>query len=797
MLTSWTLLLGQAVAAPAEMVTSFVGNYCLECHSGEESAAGLDWEGFEVSRLLSRGDRPLSKGENHAWEKAVKRLRARQMPPADAARPDETEYVEVLEILEAELDRRAQRNPQPGRTESVRRLTRTEYKNAIRDLLHLDIDVERLLPIDQESHGFDNVTVGDLSPTLLNRYITAAQQISRLAVGSRHRGVGGVNFRIPPDRTQLTHAEGLPLGTRGGGLFKHTFARAGEYEFQIRLTRDRDEYIEGLHGKHDIDLLVDRELVKRFTVEAPQKGKQGYQRDDTLVDANLKVRVHVTAGPHVIGATFPQTSAALREIKRQPFDASYNRHRHPRPEPAIFEIAVTGPLGETADGKTASVAEHVQERETPSRERLLVARPEDPTDRSQAIQCAKTILRPLIRRAYRRPVSDLDLQEPMGFFSAAWESQRFDAAIESALSAVLVNPNFFLRIESEPEGFAPGEAYQVSDVELASRSSFFLWSSIPDVELLNLAQQNRLHKPEVLRNQVRRMLADEKAKSLATNFADQWLYLRNLESFSPDLRLFPDFDDNLRIAMRRETQLLFECVLEEDRSVLDLLRGDFTFLNDRLATHYGIPGVNGNHFRRVELQGNDRRGGLLRHGGVLAVTSYATRTSPTIRGNWVLENLLGTPAPPPPPNVPALKEKTTLANLTIRERLAEHRANPQCASCHNLMDPVGFALENYDAVGRWRDFDGELNIDASGALPDGTDLAGVEDIEAGLLARPEMFVGTLTEKLLTYALGRGVQPTDGPAIREIVRKAAKDNYRLSSIILGIVESVPFQMRQAK
>lgn len=796
LLTSWTLLLGQAVAAPAELVTSFVGNYCLECHSGEEPAAGLDWEDFEVSALLRHADRPLSSSENRAWEKAVKRLRARQMPPADAARPDESEYVEVLEILEAELDRRAKRSPQPGRTESVRRLTRTEYKNAVRDLLHLDIDVERLLPADQESHGFDNVTVGDLSPTLLNRYITAAQQISRMAVGSRPRGVGGVNFRIPPDRTQLTHVEGLPLGTRGGGLFKHTFARAGEYDFQIRLTRDRDEYIEGLHGRHDIDLLIDRELVKRFTVVAPKKGKQGYERDDKLVDANLKVRVHVTAGPHAIGATFPQTSAALREIKRQPFDASYNRHRHPRPEPAIFEIAVTGPLGETADDG-ASVVEDVQERETPSRERLLVARPEDPTDRSQATQCAKRILRPLIRRAYRRPVSEPDLQEPMEFFQAAWEPNRFDVAIESALAAVLVNPNFFLRIESEPEGLAPGKPYQVSDVELASRLSFFLWSSIPDDQLLSLAEESRLQEPEVLRNQVQRMLVDEKAKALATNFADQWLYLRNLESFSPDLRLFPDFDDNLRKAMRRETQLLFECVLEEDRSVLDLLRADFTYLNDRLAKHYGIAGVQGNHFRRVELQGNLRRGGLLRHGSILAVTSYATRTSPTIRGNWVLENLLGTPAPPPPPNVPALKEKTSLADLTIRERLAEHRANPQCASCHNLMDPVGFALENYDAVGRWRDFDGELKIDASGALPDGAELAGVEDIEAGLLARPEMFVGTLTEKLLTYALGRGVEPTDGPAIREIVRKAAEDNYRLSSIIIGIVESVPFQKREAR
>ncbi|MEQ8838655.1 MAG: DUF1592 domain-containing protein, partial [Lacipirellulaceae bacterium] len=429
-------------------------------------------------------------------------------------------------------------------------------------------------------------------------------------------------------------------------------------------------------------------------------------------------------------------------------------------------------------------------------QRLFVTRPNDPSSSMEAAACAERILRSVIRRAYRRPVSEDDLKKPMQFFKETWKPGGFDAGIESALAAVLVNPNFFFRVESEPEEVAAGEPYQVSDVELASRLSFFLWSSIPDDELLDLAEQNRLHEPNVLGDQVRRMLADERATALATNFADQWLYLRNLESFSPDLRRFPDFDDNLRKAMRRETQLLFECVRSEDRSVLDLLQADFTFLNERLAKHYGVPGVRGDYFRRVELEDRYRRGGLLRNGSILAVTSYATRTSPTIRGNWVLENLFGTPAPPPPPNVPALEEKTTLAELTIRERLAEHRANPQCASCHNLMDPLGFALENYDAVGRWRDFEGEGKIDSSGALPDGTELAGVADIEAGLLARPEMFVGTLTEKLLTYALGRGAEPTDGPAIREIVRQAAEEDYRFSSIIMGIVESVPFQMREA-
>jgi hypothetical protein len=776
-------------------VRLFLDTYCVACHQGESAAADLDWDSLDVASLLVPSQPPTASAARAVWEKGVKRLRTRQMPPLDATRPPEAETQAILHILETALDAAARHHPQPGRTESLRRLSRTEYRNAIRDLLALDVDVESLLPVDQESHGFDNVTVGDLSPSLLSRYITAAQQISRIAVGAPRNRLSGVHFRLRPDQSQRAHVDGLPLGTRGGGLFHHTFAESGEYEFQVRLTRDRDEHIEGLNGTHEIDLLLDRKLIQRFTVVAPPRADDGYGRDDTKSDAHLKTRAYVTAGPHAVGATFPRQGASLLEIKRQPFDASFNRHRHPRPEPAIFELAVTGPLETAAVEPIASTVGN--DPRTPSQQRLLIDRPRNPDDHEQALQIAKNILHDVTRRAYRGPVNSADLQTPLKFFRQAWTKHGFDAGIESALAAVLVSPKFLFRVEADPAGVSPGEVYRVSDLELASRLSFFLWSSVPDDPLLTLAAADRLHEPAELRRQVQRMLGDDRAQSLSTNFADQWLYLRNLESFAPDLRLFPDFDDNLRQAFRRETQLLFECIQREDRSVLDLLRADFSYLNERLAKHYGIVGVHGSHFRKVSLGEKTRRGGLLRQGSILAVSSYATRTSPTIRGNWVLKNLLGTAVPPPPPDVPPLAEKTTLADVPIRERLAAHRANPACASCHDLIDPIGFALENYDAVGRWREFDGEDKIDAQGMLPDGTKISGVGDLQAGLLKRPEMFVGTLTEKLLIYALGRGIEPGDGPAVRKIVRQSAEEDYRLSALVWRVVESVPFLMRTAE
>ena len=743
-----------------------VEQHCATCHDGETKKGGLD-----LDRIRSEGVTQ----HPEVWEKVVRRLRARQMPPTERKkRPEESEYKTVLAELESALDTAAGQRPNPGRTETFRRLNRTEYQNAIRDLLALDIDAASLLPKDDVSQGFDNVSVANLSPVLLTRYISAAEKIGRLAVGAP-RPLGGDTFRIPPDVTQEEHVQGLPLGTRGGASIPYTFPRDGEYEIQIRLARDRNEHVEGLRESHELEVLLDRERLKIFTV-TPPKGN-----DHEKVDSHLKLRMAVTAGPHQLGVTFLKNPSSLLETRRQPYQAHFNMHRHPRLGPAIYQISINGPYDSKEPG------------DSPSRQRIFVSRPTRPDEENR---CAEQILSTLMRRAWRRPVSAGDLKKPMEFYRKARADGGFEAGIEAALSAVLVSPEFLFRIEHDPADAASGTAYPVSDLALASRLSFFLWSSIPDDELLTSAERGELHKPEILEKQVRRMLADSRAENLVRNFGEQWLHLRNLESITPDLRLFPDFDDNLRQAFRRETELHFETVLREDRSVLDLLKADYTFLNERLAKHYGIPNVYGSQFRRVALDQESERGGLLRQGSVLAVSSYATRTSPVIRGKWILENLLGTPPPPPLPDVPALKDNTISATLSVRERLSEHRANAACASCHNLMDPIGFSLENFDAVGRWRTLEDGQPVDASGGLPDGSRFTGVVGLEKGLLNRPEVFVGTLTEKLLTFALGRGVEHYDGPAIRKIVRDAQAADYRFSSIIVGLVKSTPFTMRRS-
>jgi len=806
---------------------AFVTQYCADCHDADTKKGELD-----LAAIL-RDDVTAHARE---WEKVARRLRTRQMPPAERKeRPDEKTYEVVLAALESSLDAAAARNPNPGRTETLRRLNRTEYQNAIRDLLALDIDAAALLPKDDAGHGFDNVNVGNLSPTLLDRYISAAQKISRLAVGTPQR-VGGDTFRLPADLTQESHVDGLPPGTRGGVLIRHMFPQEAEYEFQIRLTRDRNDEVEGLREKHELHLLIDRERVATFFVEPPK------DRNFDAVDRHLKVRIPVKAGPHDVGVTFVKNPSSLLETKRQPYNVHFNMHRHPRVGPAIYQVSINGPYDAKGPG------------DTPSRRRIFVAQPgarvSSPAAAQEEEKCAEQIFASLAHRAFRRPVTDADIEKPLALFREARKEKDFDAGIEAGLSAILVSPNFLFRVERDPErngarlssaaarsnvNTAAAEdsraptAYRISDLELASRLSFFLWSSIPDDELLAVAERGDLHKPAVLEKQTRRMLADPRAKSLASNFAGQWLYLRNLDSFTPDLRLFPDFDDNLRQALRQETELFFEHILREDRSVLEMLKADYTFLNERLAKHYGIPGVYGSHFRRVvtaprssrrkeaqtELGANDqslltsaaagsldaeeathRRGGLLRHGSVLAVTSYATRTSPVLRGKFVLENLIGTPPPPPPGNAGTLKDNTISATLSVRERLAEHRANPQCAGCHKLIDPPGFTLENYDAVGRWRVLEEGKPVDASGGLPDGSEFSGIDGLEKGLLARPDIFATTLTEKLLTFALGRGVEHYDAPAVRKIVREAKADDYKFSSIIVGITKSTPFTMRMS-
>jgi hypothetical protein len=759
---------GQALADEAHETApiSFINQYCTDCHNQQDRTAGLALDLLNVDDLGQHTE---------IWEKVARKLSARQMPPMDGVRPDESAYNSFLSYLETSLDAVAAQHPDPGRTSTFRRLNRTEYQNAIRDLLALDVDVKSLLPADDSAHGFDNVTVDNLSPTLLSRYITAAQEISRLAVGRSSRP-GGDTIRVRPDLTQEAHVDGLPIGTRGGVLFRYTFPQDGEYDFQVRLARDRNEEVEGLSEPHEIEILLDRERVALFTIKPPREAK-----DHATVDSHLKARIHVTPGSHQVGVTFPMESLSLLETMRQPLNAHFNTHRHPRINPAVYQVSIFGPFSATGPGDTAS------------RRRIFVCRPAR-VEEEEA--CAERILSTLMRRAFRRPVTDRDLSGPMEFYRQGRIDGDFDAGIEMALSSVLVSPQFLFRIELDPRGIAPNAIYRVNDVDLASRLSFFLWSSSPDDELLDLAIEGQLSRPAVLEQQVRRMLADDRSQALVKNFAEQWLYLRNLESITPDARLFPDFDDNLRQAFRKETELFFESIVAEDRSVLDLLNADYTFVNERLAKHYNIPGVYGSRFRRVSLDTDSVRGGLLRHGSVLTVTSYATRTSPVIRGQWILKNILGMPPPPPPANVPALKDNTVSANLSVRERLAEHRADAACATCHDLIDPVGFALENFDAVGRWRDFEAGKPVDATGGLPDGTPVNGVSGLEQGILQRPELFVRTLVEKLLTFALGRGIEFYDAPAVRRIVRDARSDNYRFSSLVVGIANSTPFLMRKS-
>ena len=763
---------------------TLINRYCVGCHNDRTRAGNLALDTVDLQNVAANAE---------VWEKAARKLRARAMPPSGSPRPDEAGYARLVSYLETELDRAASTRPDPGRTDPFRRLNRTEYRNAIRDVLEVGVDVTDLLPSDDASHGFDNVSIVNLSPTLMERYLTAAQRISRLAVGSPIRRPTSRTLVLPADFTQESHVDGLPFGTRGGVRFDHAFPVDGEYRVQVQLSRDRNENVEGLTEPHDLEISLDGRRLKVFTI-TPNRNRSGAYYADEGVDKGLDVRLPVAAGPHAISVTFLQNNSALIETERQPYQSHFNMDRHPRVQPAVRSVSIEGPFGSTGAG------------ETPSRRRVFTCGPSAASGTTASLasdeRCAKTIIRTLARRLYRRPVTDKDVEAPLAFYkqarAAGPDAAAFEAGIEMALRALLASTEFLFRIERDPSGAAAGAAYSVGDVALASRLSFFLWSSVPDEELLNLAERGQLQKPDVLERQVRRMLADPRAESLTTNFAGQWFYLRNLTASSPDGRMFPDFDDNLRQAFRRETELLFDSIVKEDRRVTDLLTADYTFLNERLAKHYRVGGVYGDHFRRVSLAEHPERSGLLGHGSVLTVTSYATRTSPVLRGKWILENIVGMPPPPPPPNVPPLKDgKSAGQTQSMRQRMIEHRVNPTCASCHQLMDPAGLSMENFDAIGRWRARDESGSpIDASGNLPGGAAFEGVAGLRQALLARPDVFASTTTEKLLTFALGRGVDYRDRPAIREILREAAPTDYRFSSLIVGIVKSVPFQMRRA-
>ena len=643
------------------------------------------------------------------------------------------------------------------------------------------------MPADDSSAGFDNVSLGGLDPGRFERYLAAARKISRLAVGASVGSPVADTFIVPSDLNQTDHVEGMPFGTRGGARFDYNFPVDAEYELRVELGKSwNTNRIGGLREPHDVVILLDGAPVEVLRVTPPVRRPAAtqslYQPDDRPADAGLVVRVPVEAGPRTVGAAFVGKGTELVERHRQPFlKVHITVGGDQRTQPNVYAITVTGPFGATGSG------------DTPSRRRIFTCRPAEAAPEAERA-CAAEILSTLARRAYRRPATGADVDLLLGFFEDGRADGGFDQGIEMALRRLLVSPEFLLRVERDPAG-ADGP-YRVSDLELASRLSFFLWGSLPDDALIEAAARGALRDPAVLEAQVRRMLADERSASLVTSFAAQWLYLRNLPAVSPDFIAFPDFDETLRRALRRETELFFESILHEDRSVLELITADYTFVNERLARHYGMPGVAGSHFRRVPLPPGSPRGGLLGHGSILAVTGYATRTSPVVRGKWVLENLLGTPPPPPPANVPPLNEEKSATVLSMRERMEEHRRNPACAACHALMDPVGLSLENFDAIGRWRTLTAGLApIDASGGLPDGTTFDGVAGLRQAILDRSDQFVRTLADKLLTYALGRATEHYDAPAIRAVERNAAAAGYRFSDLVLGIVKSTPFQMRR--
>jgi hypothetical protein len=703
------------------------------------------------------------------------------MPPSGARRPDRATSRTFTVWLENELDRSATAKPVPG-APSLHRLNRTEYANAIRDLLALEIDVNSLLPADDSSYGFDNVASAlGMSPALMERYLSASGKISRMAVGDPTTPRSSRVYSAPVDLTQSDQVEGLPFGTRGGMLIRHHFPVEGEYSVAVTLSKSGLQAANVAAGEQ-LEISIDGDRVKLFDLKAgAAEGDAGSSDAQTL-----QVRAPFTAGLHAIGATFVAKNLAPIEDTLQPYMRSMMPGNVWRIPPHVGALTVTGPLTSKGVGNT------------PSRQHIFTCRADRPE--KEAV-CAKEIISNLARRAFRRPPTEEDLEGLMSFYQTSRDNGDFEAGIEAALRRILASPNFIFRFEREPS--RPGETYRITDLELASRLAFFLWSSLPDNELISIAGQNKLRAPGMLEKQIRRMLADPRAEELAKNFAAQWLFLRNLQSIVPAMEEFPDFDDNLRQAMRRETELLFYSVVSEDRNVVDLLTADYTFLNERLAKHYDIPGIYGSHFRRVTIPASNPRRGLLGQASILTVTSLATRTSPVLRGKWILENIYGTPPPEPPPNVPALQENPnrpsdksveTVEVLSVRKRMEQHRVNPSCVSCHKVMDPIGFALENFDAVGRWRTVDGKTPVDPAGELVDGMKINGPGSLRDAILRDSDQFARTITEKLMTYGLGRGLEYYDMPVTRSIVRDAARNNYRFSSLIIGIVNSPEFQMK---
>ena len=776
----------------AEAVLS---RYCLTCHNEKAKTAGLALSAGEFSEVPAHAEK---------WEKVIRKLRTKTMPPAGVPRPDQAGYDSLASYLENKIDESAAAHPNPGHTEPVHRLNRTEYQNAIRDLLALDVDGSALLPADDQSYGFDNIAgVLKMSPTLLERYMGAAREISRLAIGTSKLAPAEETVRLRSDLSQYDQLEGLPFGTRGGAAVQYNFPQDGEYVIKAELL----DLFAGAQVRepHQLEVAIDGERVKVFTLAprrpparpAPQDPTQAQNKapeppklspEDLQAlgfggkPPEFEVRVPVKAGPRLVTVTFVKKTSALPESIRQPFSRPHGEGDYLMYEPHLGTVSITGPFN--ARGA----------HDTPSRERIFSCYPSQP---AQETPCAGQILANLARRAYRRPVGDAEVTRFLAFYNEGHAEGGFEPGIERALRAILVSPDFLYRVEAPSIKAASGGVSPLSDLELASRLSFFLWSSIPDEDLIQIASQGRLHDPAVLEQQVRRMLKDQRSSALAANFAGQWLRLRNVLGQEPDDVLFPNFNDNLRHDFVKETELFFGSIVQENRSVIDLLTADYSYLNETLANFYGMPNVHGNYFRRVTLSDPNRRG-LLGQASILTVTSLSNRTSPVGRGKWILENVLGAPPPPKPANVPDLPQNGEKGKfLSMREMMAEHRANPACAGCHARMDPIGFAMENFDAVGRWRTIaENGGTIDASGVLPDGTKFNGPAELRGLLAKNPDQFVTVVAEKLFVYALGRGIEYYDEPTIRQMVRGASHDNYSFASLVLQLVKSTPFMERSA-
>jgi hypothetical protein len=761
-----------APAAPRALVNQ----YCAYCHNDKLKSGGMSLTKLDVSH-------PEQNAE--LAEKAIRKVRAGLMPPPGMPRPAGPAMKLFATSLETSIDQAAALHPNPGRP-ALHRLNRTEYANSIRALLGVTVDVSPLLPADDMSHGFDNMAdVLSQSPALMEGYIRAAGKISREAVGDPQALALTHTYSIPRVLSQMRHVEGTPIGTRGGMAVLHDFPADGEYTFKLGFYYSPTGPLFGVNqGKgQQIEIAVNGERVALLDINPAM----------TLATDGIKTPpVKLRAGPQRISASFPvkfdgPIEDEYRMVEQSLVDVSVGALPGMTTLPHLHELSITGPV------KAAGVSD------TPSRRKIFTCRPLEGDDE---IRCAKQITAALARQAYRRPVNENDIEGLLGFYQSGKNQGNFETGIRTVIQAIIASPEFVFRFEGVPANVLPGRNYRISDLELASRLSYFLWSTAPDGELIDLASQGKLKDPLMLEKQVKRMLADPRAAALSTTFAGQWLHLQNLKTANPDLFEYPNFDKTLADSMRRETELLFATVMREDRSVLELLTANYTFVDERLAKHYGIPNILGNRFRRVALT-DPNRFGLLGHGSILTLTSTALRTSPVQRGKYVMEVLLGTPPPPPPPNVPLLPENADSRTghvakpLSVRERVEQHRADPACAGCHKMMDPIGFALENFDAVGVWRTNDSGFRIDPSGEMFDGAKLSGPASLRQALLNHSDVFISNLTENLMAYGLGRVLEPYDMPAVRGVDREAARNNNRFSSFILGIVKSAPFQMRRAE